>query len=70
MEKNNHKLPDDISLDEILNSIDSKIQDIESGKTKTSITKTRIDGVDIKDIIIKIDDETKKIEKRERKEDD
>jgi len=67
MKKNNRKLPDDITLDEILSSIDNKIQDIESGKTKTSITKTRIDGVSVKDIIKKIDNETSKIEKREKK---
>ena len=66
MKKNNHKLPDDISLDEILSSIDSKIQDIESGKPKASLTKTRIDGVSVKDIIKKIDTETKKIEEREK----
>jgi len=66
MKKNNHKLPNDISLDEILSNIDSKIQDIESGKSKTSITKTRIDGVDVKDIIKKIDTEAKKIEEREK----
>lgn len=66
MKKNNHKLPDDISLDEILSSIDSKVQDIESGKSKTSITKTRIDGVSVKDIIKKIDTETKIIEEREK----
>lgn len=65
MKKNNHKLPNDISLDEILSSIDSKIQDIESGKPKDSITKTRIDDVDVKDIIKKIDNEANKIEKRQ-----
>lgn len=66
MKKNNNKLPDDISLDEILSSIDSKIQDIESEKSKTSITKTRIDGVSVKDIIKKIDIEAMKIEEREK----
>jgi len=66
MKKNNYKLPDDISLDEILSSIDNKIQEIESGKTKTSLTKTRIDGVSVKDIIKKIDTDAKKIEEREK----
>ena len=63
--KKNHKLPNDISLDEILSSIDSKIQDIESGKPKTSITKTRIDDVSVKEILNVLDKKCNKLERQE-----
>lgn len=69
-QKNNKKqLTDDISIDEILNNIDMKIQEIESGKKTSEKKKTRIDGVDTKDILKKLDDKYKQLKKQERKDD-
>ena len=63
--KAKNELPDDISVSEILEAIDSKISEIESGKKNT--TKTRIDGVDIKEILKVLDDECVKLENKEKK---
>lgn len=57
--RDGNQLPKDIDVDEILKDIDSKIQEIESRKEANEMIKTRIDGVDVKEIIKKLENETK-----------
>lgn len=72
MKKNNklkNSLPNNIGVDEILNDIDIKIQEIESDKKKSEMTKTRIDDVDAEEIIKVLDDKCKQLKKKEENHD-